>query len=272
MPLIKIQRDQGIKHVFIAGEGIADLASLELVAGERQVKMGATDDEHLAAGVSRGSASSGDLVRVIAQGIVSGVKIASGYTVAYGDRLMLATSGAVRPLNTITPAGAISGYITGAISGYITVTGSISGYVTGVISGYVTGDISGYVTGNISGYIPQGAVGYLSGILASGTILSGPVPISGYVSIASGSIFSSGSLAAAFSSGSLAAAFSGNMVAAFHSGSLVGLGAFHSGSMTGAFNSGAFAGTAFNTGRVLGRALTSGGSGMPSIQMLVSLE
>jgi len=223
MPLIRIQRDQGVKLVFIAGGYIADLASVELFTGERQVKMGATGDEHLAAGVSRGSALSGDLVRVIAQGIVSGVKIASGYTVAYGDRLTLATSGAVRPLNSITPTGAISGYITGAISGYVTVTGAISGY------------------------IPQGAVGFFSGIIASGIILSGySIPLSGYVSIASGSIFSSGSL--------------------------VGLGAFNSGSLAGKFNSGAFVGTAFNTGRILGRALTSGGSGMAAIQMMVCLE
>jgi len=201
MPLIRIQKDRGVKLVFIAGEGIADLATLELVAGERQVKMGVTGEEHLAAGVSRGSASSGDLVRVITQGIVSGVKISSGRTVAYGDRLMLATSGAVRPLNTITPTGAISGYITGAISGYI----------------------------------PAGAVGFFSGIIASGTYLSGyTLPLSGFVSISSGSIFSSGSLA-------------------------------------GLFNSGAFVGTSFNTGRVLGRALTSGGSGA-AIQMLVCLE
>jgi len=188
MPLIRIQRDQGVKHVFIAGAYIADLASLELVAGERQVMMGVTGHEHLAAGVSRGSSVSGALVRVITQGIISGVKIASGYTVAYGDRLMLATSGAVRPLNTITPAGAISGYI------------------------------------------PAGAAGLFSGLIASGLgsgILSGlRIPLSGYVGIATPSIFSSGALA----------------------------------------------GTAFNTGRVLGRALTSGGSGMAAIQMMVCLE
>lgn len=192
MPLIRIQKDKGIKHVFIAGEGIADLASVELVAGERQVKMGTTGHEYLAAGVARGSANSGALVRVITDGIVSGVKIASGYTVAYGDRLTIATSGGVVPLDTITPAGAISGYITGNISGYVPGTGLASGIqvASGIISGYAT--------------------------------LTQP--------------------------------------------------AFASGSYAGAFNSGAFVGTAFYTGRVLGKALTSGGSGMAAIQMLVSLQ
>lgn len=142
MPLIRIQKDRGVKHVFIAGEGIADLASLELVAGERQVKMGVTGHEHLAAGVSRGSSVSGALVRVIAQGIMSGVKIASGYTVAYGDRLMLATSGAVRPLNTLT-ANLISG---GGASGGLVIDSQFaatSGALTGVNTGINTGRILG---------------------------------------------------------------------------------------------------------------------------------
>lgn len=194
MPLIRIQKDRGIKHVLIAAEGIGDLATVELVAGERQVKMGTTNDEHLAAGVARGSALSGALVRVITQGIVSGVKIASGQTVAYGDRLTIATSGMVTPLNSITPAGAVSGYVVGATSGYVPIAGG------GLVSGEQ---------------------------VASGII-------SGWATITSAPIFSSGRVAIPLSSGS-------------------------------------FAGTAFYTGRVLGKALTSGGSGA-AIQMLVCLE
>ena len=142
MPLIRIQRDKGIKQVFIAAEGIADLASVELVAGERQVSMGATGHEHLAAGVARGSASSGDLVRVITDGIVSGVKIASGYTVAYGDRLTIATSGQVVPLNTLT-ANLISG---GGASGALVIDSQFAG-TSGILTGVNTGINTGRVLG-----------------------------------------------------------------------------------------------------------------------------
>lgn len=175
MPLLRIQHQQGIKHVFIAGEGIADLATVELLPGARQVRMAATGNEHLGAGVARGAVASGELVRVIAQGIVSGVKTAAA--VQAGDRLTIATSGCVTPLNSITPAGAVSGYI------------------------------------------PAGATGLTSGEQAASGI------ISGFTTINTPSVFSSG----------------------------------------------AFAGTAFLTGRVLGKALTSGllGSG---IQMLVCVE
>lgn len=133
MPLIRIQRDKGIKHVFIAADNIADLATVELYAGERQVKTGETGHEHLAAGVARGEVSSGDLTRVITDGIVSGVKIASGYTVAYGDRLTIATSGKVVSLNSITAAGLVSGLQlnSGIISGYATATAFNTGRVLG---------------------------------------------------------------------------------------------------------------------------------------------
>jgi len=199
----------------IAGEGIADLATLELLPGERQVRMGFTGNEHLATGVARGAAVSGALVRVVTQGIVSGVKTAGA--IQAGDRLAIATSGRVVTFNTITPAG--------------------------VISGLITGNISGYVTGNVSGGVNVNAVsGSLGGLLSvqgSNTALGWA---SGLVSGITGALFVSGSLAGLFSSGAIA----------------------------GAFNSGVFTGTAFNTERVLGKALTSGLSGA-SIQMLVSL-
>ena len=175
MPLLRIQHYPGVKQVMIAGEGIADLATVELLPGERQVRMGHTGNEHLAAGVARGAVVSGALVRVVTQGIISGVKTA--LAVQAGDRLTIATSGCVVPLNTITPAGAMSGYI------------------------------------------PAGATGLASGIQTASGI------ISGFTTINTPSIFSSG----------------------------------------------AFAGTAYNTGRILGRALTSGASGL-GIQMLVSPE
>lgn len=144
MPLLRIQSYPGFKQVFIAGEGIADLASVELLPGERQVKMGAGGDEHLAAGVARGSAVSGALVRVVTEGIVSGVKTAQA--VEAGDRLTIATSGVVTPLNTITPAGSLGGG--GLVSGEQAASGIISGYAT-ITSGTFTG--TAYNTARVIG-------------------------------------------------------------------------------------------------------------------------
>lgn len=144
MPLLKIQSYPGFRQIFIAGEGIADLASVELLPGERQVKMGAGGDEHLAAGVARGSAVSGALVRVVTEGIVSGVKTAQA--VEAGDRLTIATSGVVTPLNTITPAGSLGGG--GLVSGEQAASGIISGYAT-ITSGTFTG--TAYNTARVIG-------------------------------------------------------------------------------------------------------------------------
>lgn len=153
MPLIKVEKERGIKHVFIAAEGIADLASVEIVsgsAGEAQVKMGTTGDEHLAAGISRGAVNSGALVRVITQGIVSGVKTAQA--VQAGDRLTIATSGVVTPFKTITPEGVLvlaSGILSGVASGF---QGSLSGAaITG--TAFNTGRLLGRaLTSGLSGY------------------------------------------------------------------------------------------------------------------------
>ncbi|MBU0847401.1 hypothetical protein KKH23_09485 [Patescibacteria group bacterium] len=135
MPLLRIQHYPGVKQVMIAGEGIADLATVELLPGERQVRMGKTGDEHLAAGVARGAVVSGALVRVITQGIISGVKTA--LAVQAGDRLTIATSGCVVPLNTITPLlNLISGLVGGEVS--LETDGGALGWTSGLASG-VTG-------------------------------------------------------------------------------------------------------------------------------------
>jgi len=132
MPLIRIQTSPGVRQIFIAGEGISDLATVELLPGERQVRMGSTGNEELAAGVARGTVVSGALVRVITQGILSGVKTA--LAVQAGDRLTIATSGVVTPLNTIQPT---------AVSGPIVLT-IASGLLSGVASG-LQGPLSGAV-------------------------------------------------------------------------------------------------------------------------------
>ena len=205
MALLRIQQEQGVKHIFIASDNISDLATVELLPGTaRYVAMGSTTNPHLAAGVARGSATSGELVRVITQGFVSGVVCAAA--VQAGDRLTIAISGRVTPLNSITPAGAISGYITGAISGFV----------------------------------PAPTINLLSGTIASGAVVVGAAGLA-----------------------TLSGAVTG----------VVGVQSpqFSSGGFAGNFNSGGFTGTAFNTGRLLGRALTSGGIGS-GIQAFICLE
>lgn len=154
MPLIRIQRDQGIKRVFIAGEGIADLASVELLPGARQVRMGSTGNEELAAGIARGAAVSGALVRVVIEGIVSGVTTAD--LVAAGDRLAIAHSGCVVPLNTISPLiNLISGV---GVAGGVAVDDTVLSCTSGITSG-----VSGawFPTGRVLGKaLTSGASGF----------------------------------------------------------------------------------------------------------------
>ena len=150
MPLLKIQSYPGFREVFIASEGISDLATVELVGGPgRRVAMGSTANQHLAAGVVRGAVDSGALVRVVTHGIVSGVK--ADQDVNAGDRLAIATSGMVTPFNTIMPEADISGAIYGTVSG-IVASGIGSGLLSGVslpLSGIVVTALSGQLTGSV---------------------------------------------------------------------------------------------------------------------------
>ncbi len=134
MPLLRIQSYPGIKQIFIASEAISDLATVELVVGSgRRVAMGSTANQHLAAGVARGAVVSGALARVVTHGIVSGVK--TDQDVNAGDRLAIATSGVVTPLNTITGSGLISGLLaSGAMASGAGMVG-FSGFIT---SGFAT--------------------------------------------------------------------------------------------------------------------------------------
>jgi len=157
MPLLRIDHYPGVKHIFIAGEDISDLATVELVAGERLVRMGSTGNECIAAGVARGAVVTSALVRVVTQGILSGVKVASGYTVAAKDTLAIATSGCVVPFNTITPLiNLLSGTMA---SGAVGVDGQALVGTSGLISG-VTGIVP-FSTGRVLGRaLTSGASGF----------------------------------------------------------------------------------------------------------------
>jgi len=150
MPLLKIQSYPGVREIFIASEAISDLATVELVVGEgRRVAMGSTTNQHLAAGVARGAVVSGELIRVITHGIVSGVK--GDQDVNAGDRLAIAVSGMVTPFNTITPEADISGAIFGTVSG-IVASGFGSGLLSGLsipISGIAVTALSGQLAGSV---------------------------------------------------------------------------------------------------------------------------
>jgi len=132
MPLLKIKREGDIRQVLVAAEGISDLATVILSPGARQVTMGATGSEHLAAGVARGGVSSGALIWVQTHGLVSGVKVATS-AVQAGDRLAIRTSGKVTPFNTITTSGLVSGIqvASGIISGYASINAFNTGRVLG---------------------------------------------------------------------------------------------------------------------------------------------
>ena len=154
MALLRIQTYPGVREIFIASEAISDLATVELVVGPgRRVAMGSTANQHLAAGVARGAVVSGALIRVVTHGIVSGVL--TDQDVNAGDRLAIATSGVVTPLNTITGSGLISGLLaSGAMASGAGMVG-FSGFIT---SGFAT---AAFNTGRIVGKaLTSGASGF----------------------------------------------------------------------------------------------------------------
>jgi len=98
-------------------------------------------------GVARGSATSGQLLHVVVQGIVSGV--ACAVAVQAGDRLMIASGGKVTPLNI----GLFSGIVGATVSG-LTASGHLilSGFGGGILSAYTNISLSGgYNTAKIIG-------------------------------------------------------------------------------------------------------------------------
>jgi len=200
MPLIRIQRFPGVRQVFIATEEISHLAVIAInETGPRYVELGTNADQALVCGVAYGSVSgivSGQAIRAVTEGIVSGVAIA--VDINAGDRVACASAGKIAPLNTITPVGSISGGVLGFTSGLIAAgaTGFFSGRITsGVLSGVASGFsplLSGavaldeiYISGAVAGSFSGAIIGtsfntarVLGKALASGFVLSGhTVPV-----------------------------------------------------------------------------------------------
>lgn len=172
MALVKIKTTR-MTEAFIAEEPIANLAVICISTGGRGIKIAQSTNQELVGGVAIGAALSGQLARVVTHGVVSGVL--TGAIVSAGDRVTSLTSGRIQPLNTITPAGTIS-----QVSGKVTlVTGTIS-QVSGLISP-VTGTIS-----RVSGLINSvtGTVSQVSGLIS---VVSGSISqVSGFINLISG--------------------------------------------------------------------------------------
>lgn len=145
----------GVKLMFIATEEVRHLDAVAIVsganlmgtAGYNYVELGGRAAADIcperAAGIAFGAYSgtvSGKIIRVVTQGIVSGV--ICGADVAVGDRLMLASAGRVMPLNTITPVGGISGGVSVNLA---------SGLVGGGVTLQATAGALGWASGSASG-------------------------------------------------------------------------------------------------------------------------
>ena len=210
MALVRV-RTSRITEIFIAEEPIGALTSVCLGTAGKSIKGGSSATQEFVAGISIAGGALSAAIRVVTHGIVSGV--ICGTLVSAGDRLTSYTSGKVTPINTITPAGAISGLIT-AVAASVAVSGYIS-HVSGWLNLF-----SGAIT---SGFIGVDANTRLA---LSGAQLSG---LGGF-EIITQPLFQSG-------------------------GGVVTIGTQPE------FQSGAFVGTAFNTARVLAKALDHGGVG-----------
>lgn len=122
-----------VTEVFIAEEPISHLAVVAFGTTGRSVKIAQSTNPELLGGVAVGTVLSGKLARVVTHGIVSGVL--TGAIVSAGDRVTSFTSGRIQPLNTITPAGAIS-RVSGSmlLTSGLLLSGGVSGFV-GVTAG-----------------------------------------------------------------------------------------------------------------------------------------
>ncbi len=145
----KIQSYPGARQVFVATEEVSHLCAVAIVYsadGINRVELDEEATQEKGAGIAYGAQSgqvSGQLVRVVTQGIISGVIL--GVDCLVGDRLMIASAGRLMPLNTITPAGAVSAYI--PITGMSLLSGQIaSGVLNEALLSGLAQNISGYAT------------------------------------------------------------------------------------------------------------------------------
>jgi hypothetical protein len=141
MSLVKIKPSR-VTDVFISEEPIGNLCVVCISATARKIKLSTDATPELVAGVNiGGDVLSGQPARVVTHGEVSGLICNAAVTV--GDRVTGAISGRVTPINTITPAGAVSGYIPAGATGLMS---GVTGAAHSILSGYAGGLLSGAVT------------------------------------------------------------------------------------------------------------------------------
>lgn len=161
MSLVKIKTSR-VEEIFTSEEPIGNLAAVIVSTGARSVKEGTSTTQQFAGGVNVGGAAlSGKPVRVVLQGIVSGV--ICGAAVSAGDRLTVANvtsggglasgAGKVTPMNSITPAGTLP-----RVSGSILLASGLMTNVSGAISGHV--GVQGLALVN-PGALISGVTGFL---------------------------------------------------------------------------------------------------------------
>lgn len=167
MPLVIISEKAGIKKQYKAGEGLSQHAVIYLSDADY---VNEVDDTHraqmvgVAEGIASGGVASGDPVRVVGFGVVSGVICAAA--VSPGDRVtgtemtsgagLASGKGKITPINTISP---VIDLISGTLAnGGVGVDDTALSLTSGVLSG-VTG-VRAWNTGEVLGKIlTSGGVG-----------------------------------------------------------------------------------------------------------------
>ncbi|GAI08163.1 unnamed protein product [marine sediment metagenome] len=103
MPITVIKGPEGIRTLFTASSPITQLRSLQILSGASKIVEEATSGQQdRCCGVAAETVASGDLIRVITQGLASGVICGSGINAGQAVQTM-ATSGVVSGTGHIAP-------------------------------------------------------------------------------------------------------------------------------------------------------------------------
>ena len=113
--MLRVQHYPGFKQVLIAADIISRLAVIEISSvGPGYVDSYGTNPQNVV-GVAAGDALSGQPIKAVTHGLVSGVICASA--VNAGDRVGSAVSGQIQSLNTIPVSGFVPAPLLDLISG-----------------------------------------------------------------------------------------------------------------------------------------------------------
>lgn len=103
MPITVIKGPEGVRTLFTASGPITQLRSLQILSGAAKIVEEATSGQQSrGCGVAAETVVSGDLIRVITQGLASGVICGSGIKAGQAVQTM-ATSGVISGIGHIAP-------------------------------------------------------------------------------------------------------------------------------------------------------------------------